>query len=105
MGQSESVVDPHLWNNFLGFQDNINARNMISTMAEMRKCQQIQHSPYTIVSQSRQSSAFKVYNIVKIHSLRKGCIFIYLRSKKYFVCVNYFLCSTISSWSHYENTN
>ncbi|VDI48150.1 Hypothetical predicted protein [Mytilus galloprovincialis] len=48
MGQSESVVDPHLGNSLLGFQDNINARNMISTMAELRKCQQIHHKPYTI---------------------------------------------------------
>lgn len=78
MGQSESVVDPHLGNSLLGFQDNINARNMISTMAELRKCQQIHHKPYTIVSQRSQRSAFKVYNIVKIHSLRKGYFFIFI---------------------------
>ncbi|CAC5363949.1 unnamed protein product [Mytilus coruscus] len=59
MGQSESVVVPPLGNDLLGFPDDSIARNMISTMAEMGKYQQIHHTPISIVCQRRQRSIFK----------------------------------------------
>ncbi|XP_052098945.1 uncharacterized protein LOC127733671 [Mytilus californianus] len=59
MGQSESVIVPPLWNGLLGFTDDSIARNMISTIAEIGKYQQIYHTPISIVCQRRQRSVFK----------------------------------------------
>ncbi|XP_052101344.1 protein mono-ADP-ribosyltransferase PARP14-like isoform X1 [Mytilus californianus] len=63
MGQSHvalrSVVIPPLGHGFLGFPDDVIARNMISTIVEFGKNPQIHHASVSIVCHRRQHVIFK----------------------------------------------